>query len=84
MEIDCSHCKSRILLNVHPAEVVIVLFNFGTILVLAASAYWFPSQGLVLSVLGAAMAGTLALPLLERTYLRAWPRYLSGTRSANP
>ena len=78
MEIDCSHCKSTIRLNVHWAEEIIVLLSFGTIIVLAAFAYWFESQGLVLSAFGAAMAGALALPLLEKTYLRTWPRYVSS------
>ena len=84
MEIDCSHCKSKIRLNIHRAEVIIVLLNFGTIIVLAAFAYWFQSQGLVLSALGAAMVGALALPLLEQTYLRTWPRYASSIQSPNP
>ena len=84
MEIDCSHCKNKIRLNVHRAEVVIVLLNFGTIVALAASAYWFHSQGLVIVALGVAMAGALALPLLEQTYLRTWPRYASTVQSPDP
>ncbi|MEK6243763.1 MAG: hypothetical protein AABM33_04600 [Pseudomonadota bacterium] len=84
MEIDCSHCKSTIRLNVHRAETIIVLLNFGTIIVLAAFAYWFQSQGLVLSALGAAMVGALALPVLEQTYLRTWPRYASIVQSPDP
>jgi len=75
MEIDCSHCKSRIRLNLHWAEVVVVLLGFGTFVVLAALAYALHSQGLALIAFGAAMAGALALPLLERTFLRSWPRY---------
>lgn len=78
MEIACSHCKSTIRLNVHRAEEIVVLLSFGTIVVLAASAYWFESQGLVLSAFGAAMAGALALPVIEKTYLRSWPRYVSS------
>jgi predicted ferric reductase len=81
MEIDCSHCKSTIRLNVHRAEAIVVLLDFGMIIVLAAFAYWFQSQGLVLAALGAAMVGALALPLLERTYLRTWPRYASIVKS---
>ena len=75
METDCPHCKRTIRLNVHRAETIIVLLNFGMIVVLGTLAYWFQSQGLVVLVAGAVMLGTLALPLLERTYLRAWPRY---------
>jgi hypothetical protein len=75
MEIECSHCKSGIRLNVHRVEEIVVLLSFGTVAALAAFAYWFQSRGLVLTALGAAMLGALALPLLEQTYLRSWPRY---------
>jgi len=78
MEIECSHCKSTIHLNVHRAEEIIVLLSFGAIIVIAACAYWFESRGLGLSAFGAAMVGALALPLLEHTYLRNWPRYASS------
>jgi hypothetical protein len=84
MEIDCAHCKNTIRLNVHRAEEIIVLLSFGTIVVLAAFAYWFENQGLAISALGAAMAGALALPLLEKTYLRTWPRYAAIVRSPDP
>ena len=83
MEIDCSHCKSKIRLEVHWAEEIVVLLSFGTVAVLAGFAYWFQSQGLVLTALGAAMAGALALPLLERTWLRNWPRYASSGQSSD-
>ncbi len=75
MEIDCPQCKSTIQLNIHRAEVVIVLLAFGAIVGLAAFSYWFHSQALALMAFGAAMLGSGALPLLERTYLRNWPRY---------
>ena len=84
MEMDCSHCKSPIRLNVHQAEEIVVLLSFGTVVVLAVFAYWFQSQGLVITALGAAMAGALALPLLERTYLRSWPRYASRVQRPEP
>ena len=77
MEIACPHCKSTLRLNLHRTEVIIVLLNFGSIVVLAAFAYLFQSQSLVLSALGAAVLGALASPLLEQTYLRTWPRYAS-------
>jgi hypothetical protein len=77
MEVDCPHCKSTLRLNLHRTEVILVLLNFGSIVVLAAFAYLFQSQGLVLTALGAAALGALALPLLEQTYLRTWPRYTS-------
>ncbi len=77
MEIDCTHCKSKIRLNVHRVESIIILMIFGTIVLFGASTYWFQgqSQSLVLFALGAAMAGTIVLALLEHTYLRSWPRY---------
>jgi DNA-directed RNA polymerase subunit RPC12/RpoP len=81
MEIDCSHCKSVIRLNVHRAEAILVLLDFGAIVVLAAFAYWFQSQSLALAAFGAAMVGALALPVLEQTYLRTWPRYASSVQS---
>jgi hypothetical protein len=78
MERECPHCHRTIHLNVHRAEEIVVLLSFGTVVVLAAFGYWFQSQGLVVTALCAAMAGALALPLLEQTYLRTWPRYKSG------
>jgi hypothetical protein len=77
MEIDCPHCKSTLRLNLHRTEVIIALLNFGAIVALGAFAYFFRSQGLILSALGAAALGAFALPLLEQTYLRTWPRYAS-------
>ena len=81
MEIECSNCKSRIRHNFHRAEVIAVVFGFGTFATLAAFAYWLQSQRLMVFAFGAAMAGALALPLIERTYLRTWPRYASTVQS---
>ncbi len=75
MEIDCPRCKSKIRVNYHWTEVVAVSLSFGAFVVLAALAYWLQKQHLTLFAFGAAMAGALALPLLEWTYLRTWPRY---------
>lgn len=83
MEIDCSHCKSTIHVNVHRAETIIVLLGFGTIFALTALAYLFQSRSLALSAFGAAMVGALALPVIEQTYLRNWPRYVSKVQSPN-
>ncbi len=84
MEIECSHCKSTIRNNFHWTEVAIVLLSFGTFLVLAAFAYWLQSQRLMVLTLGAAMVGAAALPLLERTYLRNWPRYAAIEQKQAP
>lgn len=81
MEVECPHCKNVIRLNIHRAEVVIVLLVFGAIVVLAALGYWFQSDRLMLSAFGVVMVGSLALPLLEKIYLRAWPRYVSRVKS---
>lgn len=82
LETECSHCKSVLRVNVHPVETTIVMLNFAAIVVLAAFAYWFDSRGLVLVAVGAAMVGAAALPLLERIWLRTWPRYLPLLKDA--
>ena len=84
MEIECSNCKSRIRINFHGAEVIAVVLGFGSFATLAAFAYGLQNQNLMLFAFGVAMAGALALPLLEHTYLRTWPRYVSTVRSPNP
>lgn len=75
IEIDCAHCGRRIRLNIHPLESAVVMVNFAVVLVLGALAYWYRTQELVLWTLGAAMFAGVAVPLLERTLLRSWPRY---------
>ena len=82
MEMDCSHCGKSISLNVHPAEEIAVLVGFGTFVVLAALAYGTHSQALGVAAFAVAMLTALALPLLERTYLRAWPRYTSTGKAS--
>ncbi len=75
MAIDCPHCLRKIHLNIHRAEAVLVLGNFIFIVGFATFAWWLQSRGLVLAMFGAIMAGALLLPLLERAWLRDWPRY---------
>ncbi|MDA0275917.1 MAG: hypothetical protein O3A06_12225 [Proteobacteria bacterium] len=75
MEIDCDHCKRRIGLNIHKLESAVVMANFAVVLVLGALAYWYRTQELMLWTLGAALFAGVAVPLLERTVLRDWPRY---------
>ena len=84
MAIDCPNCKSTVQHSFHPVEVIVVLLSFGTFVALAAFAVWLQSQPLVLFAFGVAMVGALALPVLERTYLRTWPRYVSTVQSPNP
>ena len=76
MEIDCPGCKTRVQLNLHQAEIAILLLSCAVFLVLAALAYWLQSQGLLLAGLAAGAAGWAAVQVLERTVLRAWPRYV--------
>lgn len=84
MAIECSHCKSALYLNVHRIETVVVVINFTAIVVLAAFAYWLQSKGMVLVAVGAATAGAAAMPVLERTWLRNWPRYRSSAAQPEP
>ena len=86
IEIDCSHCNSRIRLNVHPLELRIVFLSFGSFIVLLAFAYSLQSNALALLALIAGVAGTVALPVLERTRLRTWARYIrpGGDSGRNP
>lgn len=75
MEIDCPHCKRRILVNLHRAEVAVILTSFGGFALFAAAAYWLGREGLFAVAVAAAMAGAVALPLVERIALRNWRRY---------
>ena len=84
MEIECANCKTRIRHNFHAAEVAVVMLGFGTFATLAALAYWLQNQRLMLFAFGAAMTSAFALPLLEHTYLRTWPRYVSTAQSPEP
>ena len=77
MESDCARCKGRIKLNVHRAETFLVVGSFAAMVALAMLAYQRQSAGFALLAFAAAMLGALAVPLLERTYLRSWPRYVS-------
>jgi len=73
--IECPNCKSTIRLNVHPLELGLVLFGFGTIVILAVLAYRLHSQALALVLLVFAFAAGVASHVAERTWLRDWPRY---------
>lgn len=75
LETECPHCRSVVRYNLHRIESIIVMINFGALIMLAALAYWLQSRDLVLIAVGVAMVGAGALPVLEHTYLRTWPRY---------
>jgi hypothetical protein len=84
LEIECPHCKSVVAYNIHRVENMVVLLNFAAIVLLAAFAYWFQSRSLVLVAVGVALVGAAALPVLERTYLRTWPRYAAIENNPQP
>jgi hypothetical protein len=75
-EIDCSHCKRRVRVNVHQAEAAVIVGSFAALALTAALAYWLQREGLYLVAFAFAMAGAALQPLLERTWLRNWPRYV--------
>ena len=76
MEIDCPRCQRRLRLNLHPAETAVVLAASAAFVTLAALAYQRQSQGLLLAALALGTAGMAAVYLLERRWLRDWPRYV--------
>lgn len=76
MDMDCPHCRGGLSVNVHPAEQTIVLAGVGAALALAALSYATRSQALLLAALAAGVAAAGAMALLERIWLRAWPRYI--------
>jgi hypothetical protein len=80
MEIECPICKNMIRLNVHRAEEIVVGASLGTIIVLGVWAYQSQSHAVALAAMAAAVAGSAALPLLERVWLRSWPRYAAIAR----
>ena len=79
METDCSHCNGRLRLNIHRAEMAVVLSSIGSVIVLGGVTFWLKSEGWALATFAAAMLSSATLPLLELTYLRSWPRYLRAT-----
>jgi len=75
MNVDCPHCLGRLQMNVHGAETGLVLGSIAASVALAALAYARQSQGLLLAALGVGLAGAAAVYIVERTWLRAWPRF---------
>jgi hypothetical protein len=75
-EIDCPFCKGRLKVNLHPAEEAVVLATLAGFLLLAGLGYALGREGLYVLAFAVAMLGAGALPVLERFWLRAWPRYL--------
>jgi len=76
MEIECPHCAGRLDVNVHALEKAVVLGTVALCVALASLAYAWTSQPLLLAALGAGMAGAALQYVLERTWLRRWPRYV--------
>ena len=78
MEMDCPHCKGRIRLNIHRIEEAAVFLTIAALAILGALAYRHHSQHLAIAAMGVAFLGTASLPLIERFWLRAWPRYVAA------
>jgi hypothetical protein len=76
MESDCSVCRGRLRMNIHQVEMAAVTVSFGAVVVVGLLAWWLQSQALALLLFGVAMVGALAVPVLENTWLRRWPRYV--------
>jgi DNA-directed RNA polymerase subunit RPC12/RpoP len=81
MDVDCPHCMGRLQMNLHRAETLIVLGSVAGCVALAALAYARQSQVLLLTALALGMAGAAALYIVERTWLRAWPRFQARAAS---
>ena len=77
MECDCTRCAARLRLNVHTLEAVVVVADFGAIVLFGALAWFLQSHVFALLALGAVALGAAVLPLLERVWLRDWPRYVA-------
>jgi hypothetical protein len=75
MDVECPHCHGPLVVNVHPAETLVVLGTVAACVVLGALAYARQGEGLLLAALGGALSGAGVVYVLERTWLRAWPRY---------
>lgn len=82
MNLDCPRCLGPLEMNLHRAETALVLASVAGAVALAALAYARQSQGLLLAALALGTAGAAALYAVERTWLRAWPRFRA--RAAPP
>lgn len=78
MDFDCRHCGARIRLNLHPLEMAVVLAGVAAFVAAAALAFRLQSQALLLAVIAITLTGAVAMFLLERSWLRDWPRYASA------
>jgi hypothetical protein len=76
MDVDCPHCGGGLSVHVHAAERTLVLAGTGAALALALLSYAAQSQALLLAALGAGVAAAAALSVLDRVWLRDWPRYV--------
>ncbi|MGH8687755.1 MAG: hypothetical protein ACREU5_08490 [Burkholderiales bacterium] len=75
MDHDCPYCRAALSLNLHRSETLAVIAATAVAVPLALLSLALHSGALLVSALGVAMAGALAFYILERTWLRAWPRY---------
>jgi hypothetical protein len=76
LDVDCPHCHGGLTVHVHPAERFLMLGGTGAALALAVASYAEQSQRLMLAAVVAGMAAGGAMWVLDRIWLRAWPRYV--------
>ena len=75
MNLECPHCRAPLRLNLHRGETATVIAAACIAVPLALLSLALHDRVLLVSALGAGMAGAFAVFVLERTWLRVWPRY---------
>jgi len=76
MEVDCPGCMQRLRMNIHQVEsAVTTLFSIGFVGMLLAGIL-LERQELIGIGIVVGLAGGAASFLVERLYLRSWPRYV--------
>jgi hypothetical protein len=81
METDCPGCLQRLTMNIHAAESASTLLFSGGFVGLVLAGVAFERNALVGAGVVVGLAGGLAGYLIERVWLRAWPRYRSKDAS---
>lgn len=76
MEIDCPKCMARLQLNLHGVESAALIGSFATFVALGLLAYRTQSQALFFIAAVGGASGLAITQVLERTWLKGWPRYV--------
>jgi hypothetical protein len=74
MELDCPACRARIEVNVHPVESALMMASFAAFVGFGALFYLFGREGFLVLAL-ASLSPPALVPLVERRWFKAWPRY---------